>query len=96
MTWRLKNVGTSTWTTAYLLRFYSGDSFSAPKEILLTREVLPGETVDIRLPMKAPARAGIYRSVWVMATEARSNFKEPVYLQIIVAVPVTPTRTPRP
>ena len=96
MTWRLKNVGTSTWTTAYLLRFYSGDSFSAPKEVFLTKEVLPGDTVDIALKMKAPARAGPYRSVWVMSTESRSNFKEPVYLQIIVAIPVTPTRTPRP
>jgi hypothetical protein len=96
MTWTLKNVGTSTWTTAYRLRFYSGDSFSAPKEVFLPREVLPGETIDIALPMKAPARAGTYRSVWVMSTEVRSNFKEPVFLQIIVAVPVTPTRTPRP
>ncbi len=94
MTWRLKNVGTSTWTTAYLLRFYSGETFGAPKEVLLVREVPPGETIDITLKMKAPARSGSYRSVWVMSDEKRSNFKEPVYLQINVAVPATPTPTP--
>jgi hypothetical protein len=94
MTWRLKNVGTATWTTAYLLRFYSGDSFGAPKEVRLVQEVPPGETVDIAIKMKAPARTGTYRSVWVMSSEIRSNFKESVYLQIVVAVPVTPTPTP--
>ncbi len=94
MTWRLKNVGTSTWTTAYLLRFYSGDPLGASKEVPLIREVLPGDTVDIALHMNAPTRPGNYRSVWVMSDENRSNFKEPVYLQIVVAAPVTPSPTP--
>jgi hypothetical protein len=77
-----------------MLRFYSGDTFGAAREIPLGREVLPNDTVDIILKMKAPTRTGEYSSVWVMATEARGNFKEPVYLQIIVAVPPTPTRAP--
>lgn len=94
MTWRLKNVGTSTWTAGYLLRYYSGDTFSAPKEIPLGREVQPGGMVDITIHMKAPAKPGSYRSDWVMSTENRSNFKEPVYLKITVAVPVTTTPPP--
>jgi hypothetical protein len=94
MTWRLKNVGTSPWKSAYMLRFYSGDTFGAPKEVLLGREVLPDGTVDITLHMKAPAKPGSYRSDWVMSSENRSNFKDPVYLMITVAVPVTPTLTP--
>jgi hypothetical protein len=94
MTWRLKNVGTSTWTTAYMLRFYSGDSFGAPKEVRLVQDVPPGATVDITLKMKAPTRPGSYRSVWVMSSEIRSNFKESVYLQIVVPGPVTATPTP--
>ena len=94
MTWQLKNVGTSTWTPAYMLRFYSGNSLSAPKEILVGREILPGETVDFVLKMKAPTTIGSYQSVWVMATDTRSNFKQPVYLTIIVATAVAPTPTP--
>jgi hypothetical protein len=94
MTWRLKNVGTSTWTAGYLLRYYSGDTLSAPKEIPLGRDVQPGDTVDITIRMKAPAVPGTYVSSWVMSTVNRSNFKEPVYLRIKVAGPVTPTPTP--
>lgn len=95
MTWRLKNVGTSTWTPAYLFRFYSGNAFGAPQEILLGQEVPPGETVDISISMKAPTTLGDYRSDWVMSNELRSNFKEPVFLEITVARPatVTPTTT---
>ena len=58
VTWRLKNTGTSTWTAGYMLRYYSGDTFGAPKEIALGQEVLPGGEVDISINMKAPAKTG--------------------------------------
>jgi hypothetical protein len=96
MTWRLKNTGTSTWTPGYVLRYYSGETFGAPKEISLGREVLPGEEIDISIQMKAPANPGTYRSDWVMSSENRSNFKQPVFLRIKVAKPITPTPTPNP
>jgi hypothetical protein len=94
VTWRLKNAGTSTWTVGYLLRFYSGNTFGAPNEIALGRIALPGETVDISVPMKAPTTPGNYRTDWVMSNESRSNFKQPVFLKIVVAAPLTPTPTP--
>ncbi len=98
MTWRLKNTGTSTWTTGYLLRFYSGDAFGAPKEVFLDRDVPPGDEVEINLQMKAPAKPGVYRSDWVMSNTDRANFKEPVFLKIVVAVTATPnpSATPTP
>jgi hypothetical protein len=95
MTWTLKNTGTSTWTAGYLLRYYSGDTFGAPKEISIGREVLPGGEIDISIHMKAPANPGSFRSNWVMSNETPTNFKEPVYLKITVAAPVTPTPTPK-
>jgi len=95
MTWTLKNTGTSTWTAAYLFRFYSGNAFGAPNEIAIGREVLPGAPVDISIQMKAPANPGSYLSDWVMSSENRSNFKEAVFLRIKVAAPVTPTPTPK-
>ena len=94
MTWTLKNSGTSTWTAGYMLRYYSGETFGAPKEIPIGREVLPGGEIDISIQMKAPAIPGSYRSDWVMSSENRGNFKEPVYLKIKVAAPATPTPTP--
>lgn len=95
MIWRLKNTGTSTWTARYLLRYYSGDTFGAPKEVAIGQEVPPGGEIEISVLMKAPANPGDYRSDWVMSSENRTNFKEPVFLRIKVAVPVTPTPTPK-
>jgi hypothetical protein len=96
MTWTLKNTGTSTWTTGYLLRFFAGNTFGAPKEIPISRAVTPGGEIDIAIQMKAPTIPGSYRTDWVMSTENRANFKEPVYLKIKVAAPVTPTPTTKP
>ncbi len=97
MTWTLENVGASTWTASYLLRFYSGDPFGTIKEIPLGREVPPGQTVDISVLMTAPKSAGNYRSDWVMANQARSNFKEPIFLKIaVLAATATPSPTARP
>jgi hypothetical protein len=94
MTWSIKNVGTSTWTTNYVLRFFSGNAFGAPKEIPLGKEVPPGDTIDITVKMTAPTTPGNYRSDWVLSNESRSNFKEPVFLKIKVPAPPTPTSTP--
>lgn len=93
ITWTMKNVGNSTWTADYMLRFFSGNSFGAPQEVFLDRDVLPGETVDIAIAMQAPTVPGDYRGDWVMADEVRSNFKVPVYLEISVARPPTATPT---
>lgn len=94
MTWRIQNVGTTTWTAGYRLRFFSGDAFGAPNEIALDRAVAPNDTVEITVGMKAPARPGTYRSDWVLSNESLRNFKEPVYLSIVVPGPTaTPTRT---
>jgi hypothetical protein len=96
MNWHLKNTGTSTWTANYILRYYSGNTFGAPKEITIEREVLPGDEIDINIPMTAPTTPGSYISNWVMSSENLSNFKDPVYLKIKVAAPATPTLTPKP
>lgn len=93
ITWRLRNAGTSTWSPSYLFRFYSGNTFGAPDEVLLGQEVAPGETVDISVSMTAPTAPGEYRSDWVMANEASSNFNVPVFLEITVASPATATAT---
>ena len=96
MTWRVRNVGTSTWTAGYLLRFFSGSAFGAPKEVALGQVVQPGGEIDITIAMKAPATPGSYLTDWVLADQNRTNFKEPVYLKIKVAVPGTATATAKP
>ena len=52
--WQIKNTGTCTWTLAYALVFVSGEIMESPAAVPLSQEVRPGETIDIRLSLKAP------------------------------------------
>ena len=63
-TWRLKNIGTCTWTTSYSLVFDSGEQMGAPASIKFPSEVKPGETIDINVDMTAPTAAGHYIGYW--------------------------------
>jgi hypothetical protein len=63
-TWRLKNVGTCTWTTSYQLMFDSGEKMGGPDTAAMPTTVAPGQTVDITIRLTAPATAGSYRGFW--------------------------------
>lgn len=74
-TWRLKNVGTCTWTSAYQLVFDSGERMSGPEsQQLTTGTVAPGETIDISVNMIAPALAGTYKSNWKIKDDKGGTF----------------------
>ncbi len=45
-TWRLRNDGSCTWTTAYDLAFVDGDRMGAPTS-WIPKQVKPGESIDI-------------------------------------------------
>ena len=57
-TWRLKNVGTCTWTN------YSGEKMGGPDSALIPASIAPGQTVDITISLTAPSTAGTYRGYW--------------------------------
>ncbi|MDO9131359.1 MAG: NBR1-Ig-like domain-containing protein, partial [Anaerolineales bacterium] len=63
-TWRLKNIGTCTWTTSYALVFVSGSQMGAPSVVNLPSSVAPGGTVDVSVNMTAPSTNGRYRGYW--------------------------------
>ncbi|MFN8433835.1 MAG: peptidoglycan-binding protein [Anaerolineales bacterium] len=87
-TWRLKNVGTCTWTAGYKLVFDSGERMSGPETQPLTAvSVAPGEEVDVSVNMIAPAVAGTYKSNWKIKDEKGEVFglsSGPFYVQIKV------------
>lgn len=62
-TWRLKNVGTCTWTN-YSIMFDTGEKMSGPDSALIPTTVAPGQTVDITLQLTSPTTAGTYRGYW--------------------------------
>lgn len=63
-TWRLKNIGTCTWTTSYSLVFDSGAQMGAPASINFPSSVAPGQTIDINVDMTAPNSPGHYIGYW--------------------------------
>jgi len=63
-TWRLKNVGTCTWTTGYSLIFDSGEKMSGPDSAPMPTNVAPGQTVDISINLTSPNAGGTYRGYW--------------------------------
>ncbi|MRS02280.1 hypothetical protein EG832_03470, partial [bacterium] len=65
-TWRVKNTGTCTWSSAYSLSFVSGNSFNAPSSVPFTQTVKPGETVDLSVNMISPSTTGDFTSSWMI------------------------------
>ena len=98
--WRLKNVGTCTWTTSYDLTFVSGESMGA-SDTPLPQSVLPGQTVDAGVNLTAPSAAGLYRGNWELKNASGqifgigTAFDHPFWVQINVSgsAPPAPTST---
>jgi uncharacterized repeat protein (TIGR01451 family) len=100
-TWRLKNIGTCTWTTAYDLVFVSGSQMSAPSSVPFTASVPPGATVDLSANMISPSAPGTYQGNWMLQNASGVNFglgisATGVFWVRIQVSPVGGTATPTP
>lgn len=90
-TWRLRNAGTSTWTTSYALNFLSGAPMGAPQTVPLPSEVPPNATVDVSVNLTAPSDPGTYTGYWNLVNAAGQTFgvgveaNEPFWVEIQVA-----------
>lgn len=89
-TWRMKNIGSCTWTTDYDLVFVDGQSMGAPTRIGLETTVKPGETVDLSILMEAPSKAGSYQGYWMLEDASGNRFgvgdtgKTAFWVQVVV------------
>lgn len=96
-TWRLRNGGSTTWTTAYSLAFIGGPQMGAPDSVSLAGNVTPGSTVDISLDMVAPLETGEYRSFWKLRNANGEFFDTAIFVEInVVDGTPAPTSTPDP
>jgi len=68
--WRIKNVGTCTWTTSYALVFTSGDGMSGPSAVALAGTVNPGQYIEVPVTFTAPNKDGNYRGYWKLRNAA--------------------------
>jgi len=73
-TWRLKNIGTCSWTTSYALVFVNGDGLGAPSAVNLGSNINPGETIDISVNMVSPGQEGHYRAYWKLRDASGALF----------------------
>ncbi len=73
-----KNIGTSTWSTDYDMRFERGTNLAEgqPKHIPFTKSVAPGETVTLIFDAVAPPDAGRYTSYWSLINGNGDIFAE--------------------
>lgn len=89
-TWKIKNMGACTWTTAYSIKFTGGSQMSGARTYLKTT-VAPATSMDISVDLVAPSTTGTYTGYWQMADDSGSVFGTSLYLTIIVSA--TPTGT---
>ena len=73
-TWRLKNSGTCTWSTSYMLIFDTGEKMGGPDALALPKSVAPGQTVDLSIPLTAPNTTGTFRGYWKFKNAAGVPF----------------------
>jgi hypothetical protein len=100
-TWKLVNMGTCTWTTAYSATFFYGDRMSAPESVPLKGYVSPSQSVEISVEMVAPQTPGTYQGNWKLANPDADLFgigpngNNPFWVRIVVEQnQATPTSTP--
>ena len=82
-TWRVKNIGTCTWTTGYALVFNNGAQMGGGSPHAMMGNVAPEATVDISVNMTAPSTDGEYTGNWQIRNTSNVLFAK-VYVQIKV------------
>jgi hypothetical protein len=85
--WTLRNPGVQglcMWTTEYNVVWIGGPLLANQPTYFLTQNVAPGQDAAIRIVMKAPARPGEYKSIWILRTPTGIRFGDPFWVDIIV------------
>ncbi len=74
--WYITNVGTTTWTTDYSVRFFTGTNFAKAgnTRYRLPATVAPQQTGQFIIDIVAPNKAGEYKMAWVLSNAEDNNF----------------------
>ena len=76
ITWYLLNTGTTTWTTDYVLRYFTGTNFTKPgkNRYYLSAPVAPNTVGACTIDAVAPSNPGTYTMSVVLGNENDENF----------------------
>lgn len=72
--WRIKNIGTCSWTPSYALVFTSGDQMGGPSAVALAGNVNPGQYIEVPVTLTAPNKDGKYRGYWKLRNASGTLF----------------------
>ncbi len=99
-TWRIRNVGTCSWNSSYLLIFDHGDGMGVTTgytQQLTSGVVNSGQEVDLTVNLKAPAASGTYTGAWRLRDPGGVPFGiTPAGGTFVVIIKVSPTITLHP
>lgn len=85
-TWRFRNDAQEAWPCGSRLLFVgrNSDRMGAPDEVLVEREVLPGQEIDISVPLTAPAAPGRYVTYFRLCDGQQRKFGQRVWCSVLV------------
>jgi hypothetical protein len=86
-TWKVKNLGPSTWNKNYRLIFGwggVGTTWNTTPSSHLTASVLPGESIEITVTLKAPTATGSYGASFRLQNDKGYNFGDTLTVIVIV------------
>lgn len=95
--WRVQNVGTCTWNTAYMLVYAGGNDPAARmggQPFVISSNIAPGEETDLSLNLVAPLVSGEYQGFWSLRAGNGLLFGERLSIGIRVEAAATPTPQP--
>jgi hypothetical protein len=93
--WRMRNIGSCTWTPGYALVFVDGYNMRGGTTTPLNITVAPGQTVDISIDLVSPNKSGSYESYYKLRDANGMLFgignsaSGPFWLKIKVVAPST-------
>lgn len=88
-TWRMRNEGTEAWPAntelVFLGKNKGSERMGAPDVTKLAKEVLPGQEIDISVPLVSPAQPGMYFGYYRLSNPVTGKkFGQRVWVQIHV------------
>ncbi|HLB48009.1 MAG TPA: transporter substrate-binding domain-containing protein, partial [Anaerolineales bacterium] len=95
--WRMRNSGTCTWKSGYMMVYSSGNVPAAQmggQPIPVTRDVKPNDTFDFQVNLIAPIVPSTYQGFWNVRNAQNQKFGETVWVGITVRGAATPTPAP--
>ncbi len=92
--WKVKNTGSTTWTTDYVLVNIDDNNWGEDVKIPLTTSVAPGAEINLSVTLRAPNSLGEHFSRWFLMNPNSQVFGEELYVYITVGTEEEKTPTP--